>query len=190
MQEMTQWQDETLVVDEEIVLRSVHERYEASLYALVVANRAYLQQAMNWPQYVTGPEETRKTLHGNYLLHHRGYAKMFLIFHDETLCGVVSFNQVEPLNKTAYNGYWLEEGAQGRGIISRSIQAIMRHYADKGEVRRFVIKCIVTNEASNRVAQRNGFSLEGCLKQAEYLNGDYHDQNIYGRIIEAAQNTP
>jgi len=115
---------------------------------------------------------------------------MFLIFHDETLCGVVSFNQVEPLNKTAYIGYWLEEGAQGRGIISRSIQAIMRHYADKGEVRRFVIKCIVTNEASNRVAQRNGFSLEGCLKQAEYLNGDYHDQNIYGRIIEAAQNTP
>ncbi len=62
---------------------------------------------------------------------------------------------------------------------------MMAHYAQTGEVRRFVIKCIVTNAASNRVAQRNGFTLEGRLKEAEYLNGAFHDQHIDGRIIEA-----
>lgn len=190
MQESAQWQDEELRVNEDIVLCSVHERYVDALYALVVANRDYLQQAMNWPQYVTGPEETRKTAQGNYMLHHRGYAKMFLIFWRDELCGVLSFNQIEPLNKTAYIGYWLAEAMQGKGIISHSVQTIMQHYADKGEVRRFVIKCIVTNEASNRVAQRNGFTLEGRLKQAEYLNGAYHDQHIYARIVGEDQNTP
>ena len=34
------------------------------------------------------------------------------------------------------------------------------------------------------VALRNGFVLEGCLRQAEYLNGSYDDQNIYARIID------
>ncbi|ECS3440315.1 50S ribosomal protein L7/L12-serine acetyltransferase, partial [Salmonella enterica subsp. enterica serovar Agona] len=32
---------------------------------------------------------------------------------------------------------------------------------------------------------RNHFTLEGCMKQAEYLNGDYHDVNMYARIIDA-----
>lgn len=29
-----------------------------------------------------------------------------------------------------------------------------------------------------------GSFLEGCLRQAEYLNGSYDDQNIYARIID------
>jgi ribosomal-protein-serine acetyltransferase len=32
------------------------------------------------------------------------------------------------------------------------------------------------------VALKNGFELEGRLKQAEFLNGHYDDQNIYARI--------
>jgi len=64
------------------------------------------------------------------------------------------------------------------------IEAAIGKYAGEGTVRRFVIKCIVTNRASNRVAQRNGFALEGCLKQAEFLNDEFHDQNIYGRIVD------
>jgi len=42
----------------------------------------------------------------------------------------------------------------------------------------------VTNHASNQVALRNGFTLEGCLKEAEFLNGKFHDQNLYARIID------
>jgi hypothetical protein len=57
----------------------------------------------------------------------------------------------------------------------------MRYYAERGEIRRFVIKCRVANQHSNGVAQRNGFTLEGCLREAEYLNGRFDDVNIYGR---------
>ncbi len=60
----------------------------------------------------------------------------------------------------------------------------MRYYAERGEIRRFVIKCRVDNPRSNQVAQRNGFQLEGCLRQAEFLNGVFYDQNIYARIID------
>ncbi|CCI77206.1 unnamed protein product [Klebsiella pneumoniae subsp. rhinoscleromatis SB3432] len=42
----------------------------------------------------------------------------------------------------------------------------------------------MANTRSNQVALRNGFVLEGCLRQAEYLNGSYDDQNIYARIID------
>ena len=118
------------------------------------------------------------------MLHQRGYAKMFLLFLREEIVGVLSFNQIEPINKTAYIGYWIDESHQGQGLLSQALQALMDAFARSGTVRRFVIKCRVANQRSNQVALRNGFTLEGCLKQAEYLNGSYDDQNIYGRIID------
>lgn len=89
------------------------------------------------------------------MLHQRDYAKMFLLFLDKQLVGVLSFNQIEPQNKTAYIGYWIDEEHRGQGLLSRSLQAFIRHYAASGLVRRFVIKCRVANTRSNgSVAQR------------------------------------
>lgn len=52
------------------------------------------------------------------MLHQRGYAKMFMIFKEDELIGVISFNRIEPLNKTAEIGYWLDESHQGRDHFS------------------------------------------------------------------------
>lgn len=175
---------EIIPVNTTLELRAVEESHVPALHQLVLKNKAWLQQSLDWPQYVTSQEETRKHVQGNMLLHQRGYAKMYLIFYRDVVAGVLSFNVIEPLNKTAYIGYWLDESLQGQGVMSQSLQALVTHYARRGELRRFVIKCRVDNLASNAVARRNHFILEGCMRQAEYLNGDYHDVNIYARIIE------
>lgn len=188
MEQQQKWPDEVIAVNDDIALHSVNERLTEAVFALVQRNKIRLQKAMNWPQYVVCEDDTRKTLRANYMLHHMGYAKMFMIFYRDELAGVFSFNQIVPTDKTAYIGYWLSEDMQGKGIVSAVIEAAISKYAAEGAVRRFVIKCIVTNQASNRVAQRNGFTLEGCLKQAEFLNDEFHDQNIYGRIVD--ENTP
>ena len=173
---------EIIPVTQDIELRAVEERYTADLHNLVVKNRAFLQTAFDWAQHAISEEDTRRNVQSNQMLHQRGYAKMFLIFKDDALVGVLSFNTIEPTNKAGYIGYWLDEAHQGQGILSQSLQAFMRYYAERGEIRRFVIKCRVANQNSNSVAVRNGFTLEGCLREAEYLNGRFDDVNIYGRI--------
>lgn len=181
---MTTTTEEIIPVDERIELRATDERYTTELHNLVVKNRAWLQGSLNWPQFVGTEDDTRQNILSNQMLHQRGYAKMFLLFLREEIVGVLSFNQIEPINKTAYIGYWIDESHQGQGLLSQALQALMDAFARSGTVRRFVIKCRVANQRSNQVALRNGFTLEGCLKQAEYLNGSYDDQNIYGRIID------
>ncbi|RAN84868.1 ribosomal protein L7/L12-serine acetyltransferase, partial [Bacillus sp. SRB_28] len=109
---------------------------------------------------VSGEDETRRHVQGNVMLHQRGYAKMFLLFLQDEMVGVLSFNQIEPINKTAYIGYWIDESHQGQGLLSQALQAFIDHYARSGIVRRFVIKCRVANHKSNQVALRNGFTLE------------------------------
>lgn len=180
--EQNEWPDEVIQVNDEIVLHSASEQFVEPLYALVLKNRDWLQETMEWPRSVLSIDSTRKTVMTNYLLHHRHYTKMFMILQRGELVGVFSFNSIEPTNKTAYIGYWLGKESQGQGIVSAVIEAVIKKYVAEGLIRRFVIKCIVSNLASNRVALRNGFRLEGCLKQAEYLNDAFHDQNIYGRI--------
>lgn len=175
--------DSLIEVNERIKLHAVDERFVHELHQLVVKNREWLQQFLDWPQYVRSVEDTRKTAQGNIMLHQRGYAKMFMIVRDGVLVGVLAFNSIEPLNKTAYIGYWLDREAQGEGILSLSMQAMIDFFAKRGDIRRFVIKCRVQNTASNQVALRNGFTLEGCLKQAEFLNGRFDDQNIWARIV-------
>lgn len=83
-----------------------------------------------------------------------GLRQNVLLFLDKQLVGVLSFNQIEPQNKNGL--YWLliDEEHRGQGLLSRSLQAFIRHYAASGLVRRFVIKCRVANTRSNRgVAQ-------------------------------------
>ena len=173
---------EIIPVTQDIELRAVEVFYTVDLHNLVVKNRAFLQTAFDWAQHAVSEEDTRRNVQSNQMLHQRGYAKMFLIFKDDALVGVLSFNTIEPTNKAGYIGYWLDEAHQGQGILSQSLQAFMRYYAERGEIRRFVIKCRVANQQSNSVAVRNGFTLEGCLREAEYLNGRFDDVNIYGRI--------
>ena len=182
---MTDTESEIIPVTDHLELRAVEERYTADLHNMVIRNKAWLQTAFDWAQHVGTEDDTRRNVLSNQMLHQRGYAKMFLIFKNEDLVGVLSFNAIEPANKAGYIGYWLDEAHQGQGILSQALQAFMHYYARRGEVRRFVIKCRVANHKSNQVALRNGFTLEGCLKQAEYLNGAYDDQNIYGRIIDS-----
>ncbi|WP_061709182.1 50S ribosomal protein L7/L12-serine acetyltransferase [Pseudenterobacter timonensis] len=180
---MATTESEIIPVNDRIELRAVDDRYTADLHALVVKNSSWLQSAFDWAQHIGSEEDTRRNVQSNQMLHARGYAKMFLIFQDEALRGVLSFNAIEPVNKTGYIGYWIDKGCQGQGLLSQSLQAFMRYYAERGEVRRFVIKARVANLQSNRVAQRNGFTLEGCLKEAEYLHGEFHDVNTWAKIV-------
>ena len=175
---------ESIPVTEALKLIAIDEQYISELHQLVVKNQRWLTQSLSWPAEVRSEEETRRHVQGNVMLHQRDYAKMFLLFLDHRLVGVLAFNQIEPQNKPAYIGYWIDEEHQGQGLLSRALQAFIHHYARSGLVRRFVIKCRVANTRSNQVALRNGFVLEGCLRQAEYLNGSYDDQNIYARIID------
>lgn len=177
---------EVITINDTLELRAVEEQHVTPLHQLVLKNKSWLQQSLNWPQFVASEEGTRKNVQGNMMLHQRGYAKMFLIFAQENVVGVISFNQIEPLNKAAYIGYWLDEEHQGKGIMSQALQALIHHYAQRQEIRRFVIKCRVENVESNQVALRNGFQLEGCMQQAEFLNGDYYDVNLYARIIDGS----
>ncbi len=76
----------------------------------------------------------RKHVRGNILLHqHLVTPKMYLIFCQNEMAGVLSFNAIEPVNKSppiSVTG-WMSP-SRGQGIMCQSLQALMTHYARRG----------------------------------------------------------
>ena len=175
-------QQNGIYVTEDIYLKTATTHYAKALYHIIDSNRVFFSQFMAWPKFVKCESDTANFLADCFVKHQRDQTKTYVILHNNLSVGLLSFNYIDKNNKTAYLGYWLDSKAQGKGIITQAIQALTHHYAVKKIIKRFVIKCAVTNLKSNQVAKRCGFDYEGTLKQAEYLNDAFYDQNIYSLI--------
>lgn len=119
---------ESIPVTDALTLIAIDERYVSDLHQLVVKNQRWLQQSLSWPAEVRSEDETRRHVQGNVMLHQRDYAKMFLLFLDKQLVGVLSFNQIEPQNKTAYIATGSMKSTRGKGCFPvhyRPLSAIM-----------------------------------------------------------------
>ncbi|MDX1683856.1 MAG: GNAT family protein [Saprospiraceae bacterium] len=76
-------------------------------------------------------------------------------------------------------GYWLAEPFWGRGIITKAVEAMVTHGFNSFDVDRIFARPFGSNEASQRVLEKAGFTLEARFKNTIYKNGQYHDELIY-----------
>nr|WP_256478026.1 GNAT family N-acetyltransferase [Bartonella sp. B1099] len=175
--------EEAISVDKNIQLAPASSRYASELFNIIDRNRKEFNQYMAWPRYVMNEHDEAIFLDICFLQHQKNEGKTYAILFDEVPVGLLFFNRIDSGNKTAYIGYWLDLKLQGKGIITKSVKALMQSYLKSGKIKRFVIKCSVDNQRSNAVAQCCGFELEGRLRKSELLNGVFHDQNIYSFIM-------
>jgi ribosomal-protein-serine acetyltransferase len=101
---------------------------------------------------------------------------------DGELCGAVRLNRVEHENKKVSVAYCLGIGFQGRGIATAAARAAVTFAFDVLGMNRIELRCVVTNAASVRVAERLGFTREGELREAEFLAGRYHNHYVFGLL--------
>lgn len=176
--------NETLYASKHITLRAANEKYSKELYTTYIRNKNHLHSFLDWPKHVNSINGIQDFLINAAKKHKEDASKTFIIFYFGKCVGTISINSIDIQNCTAYLGYWLDKKSQGKGIISSCITCLIAHYSKNLSIQRFVIKCAVSNEKSNRVAINNGFFLEGTLIKAEKINNTFHDQNIYAKLAD------
>lgn len=65
--------------------------------------------------------------------------------------------------------------ARGKGFATEAIGLVKRHAFDRLNLRRLHAGMVDENEASKRAFEKNGFEVEGVLKEHFYVDGVYRD---------------
>jgi RimJ/RimL family protein N-acetyltransferase len=65
-------------------------------------------------------------------------------------------------------GYWMSPDARGRGLCSRALRLVSRWVLEEAGALRLQLRADEVNVASNRVAEKAGFTREGVLRSSRY----------------------
>ncbi len=80
-------------------------------------------------------------------------------------------------------GFWVRKSAQRQGFATEAANALVRYAFGALGMRRVGLTHSAGNQASRRVAEKLGFTLEGIQKGANVLPGGRHaDRYCYARF--------
>ena len=174
----------TIQVNDSICLSMPEREDAAELFKVVDSNREYLrvwlpwvdnmQSVANFEEYIISSKQqaAEKTDYG------------FSIMINDKIAGRIGMHKINRHNKIGEIGYWLAEGMQGQGIITRSCKTLIQFGFYSLGLNRIEIKCGTGNHKSKAIAEKLKFKQEGILRQAEWLNGKFIDLYLFAMLKE------
>ena len=99
---------------------------------------------------------------------------------ESVVLGGASLNEVDLGLGRAAVGYWLAPEARGRGIATGAVRLLARWAFEELRVSRLELTCGPDNEASQRVAERCGFTRERVLRSQLPFKGGRRDTVVFG----------
>ena len=78
-------------------------------------------------------------------------------------------------------GYWICEASEGQGYVSEAVRTLEATLFQVG-FHRIEIRCSSLNLRSSRIPERNGYRLEGTLRESAIEHGQYRSTLVYGKL--------
>jgi RimJ/RimL family protein N-acetyltransferase len=101
---------------------------------------------------------------------------------DDVVLGGGSLNNVTLTQGRAAIGYWLAPEARDRGVAVRAVRLLARWAFDDLGIARLELTCGPDNTASQRVAERCGFTREGVLRSHMPFKGARRDTVMFSLL--------
>jgi ribosomal-protein-serine acetyltransferase len=169
-------------VAEGIEIRSFEASEAEAVFAVVDRNREYLRQWLPWVDHTRSCADIR-----NFIL--RGQAKFQTsqapelgIWIDGEFSGSIGCHPIDWTNRSTSIGYWIESNRQGRGVMTRCSAAMLDYLFGELKLHRVEIRCGTGNNRSCAIPERLGFTREGVLQQAEWVNDHWVDLVVWGML--------
>lgn len=174
--------------DDNITVELLDEKHAAETFSLINANRVYLKEWLPWVDDMQTVEHFKTYIANCKELYKKGIDLGCVIIYNTTIAGRIGIHHINQQNKIGAIGYWLSENFSGKGIITRSCEAIIKYGFEVLNLNRIEIKCGTGNYKSKAVAERLNFREEGVLRQAELVNDKYIDLYLFSLLKEEWQN--
>jgi RimJ/RimL family protein N-acetyltransferase len=102
---------------------------------------------------------------------------------DNELAGDALLWDIDQHNRTAHIGISLLPAFRGRRLGTDVVRVLCRYgFAILG-LHRLQIETLADNDAMIQAASRAGFTREGTLRRAAWVNGDFADEVVLGLLV-------
>lgn len=169
-------------VRENVKVKLVSPDDAASLYDQIEKTRPQLAKFMPWGDAMHSVEDEKDFL--EYCQGRMKDKKLWItsILVDGKPVGMIDLHNIDLDNSHAEVGYWLGGEYQGNGVMTDCLKRVLAIGFEEMKLHKIKLLAEKVNEASNAVAQKAGFVLEGRLKDEIYSDGKFHDANLYGLV--------
>ena len=170
-----------LEVTDDCQLVQLEEADAEELHGLVEANRGYLAEWLPWAAGQT-LDGTRKFIErARRQVEERDGFQGALVL-DGRMVGAGGFLSVNRESRSTELGYWLAEEHQGRGLMTKTVSALLDHAFDEWGLNRVEIHVATGNRRSRAIPERLGFQQEGVLRDYERVGDRYLDIVVYSLL--------
>ncbi len=96
--------------------------------------------------------------------------------------GNISFWTVSKLGKIAEIGYWIRSDQTKRGLCTEAMELLLAETFASMGYHKVVLRIAVGNDASDRVAEKLGFTREGTLREELLIRGNWVDHSLWSLL--------
>jgi ribosomal-protein-serine acetyltransferase len=169
-------------VDDEVSLKLIDLGDAEQIFELTDQSRDSLREWLPWLDMTRTVNDTRAFIQGAQRGYGENHSMITVILFNGVIVGVIGFNELNLMNKTAQIGYWLGVGYQGSGLMTRAAAAMINYAFNELKMHKVEIRAASGNKKSRAVPERLGFKQEGSIRQAEWLYDHYVDHVVYGML--------
>ncbi|WP_026462299.1 GNAT family N-acetyltransferase [Adhaeribacter aquaticus] len=106
---------------------------------------------------------------------------------NQEFIGAVGLTTISEINNTAEMGYWLGKSYWNKGFASEAIAALIIFGFEEYKLNKIFATHLKRNAASGKVLMKNGFQVEGILRQHIKHFGKYEDLVHLGLLRQEYQ---
>lgn len=96
--------------------------------------------------------------------------------------GNISMWTVSKLGKIAELGYWVRTDRTSQGVCTESVNRLLEEAFTGMGHHKVVLRIAVGNDASDRVAEKLGFTREGTLREELLIRGNWVDHTLWSLL--------
>jgi RimJ/RimL family protein N-acetyltransferase len=132
-----------------------------------------------YPRGIVGETTFRKRFDDNGMWS-RDEGTLLIVEPGDAIVGHIEFfRTVSYLDEMELSYQLYERAADGRGYVSEAVRLLVRYLFETRPLSRIRLVIHPDNGASQRVAQKCGFTLEGTMRQAWFHRGRHHDVQVW-----------
>jgi len=102
-----------------------------------------------------------------------------LITIDGEPVGPIGLSPADSITGTTEIGLFMAEAWWGQGYGTEAAELCTAYAFDERRFHRVIARVVADNEASRRVWEKLGYREEATLREAVFLDGEYHDVVLY-----------